>query len=219
MKTRSVLRAALVVLFASLSAPLLSTSFVGAQTAAPAIVGAWRADAPLPNGVVQTFRFDSGGRFDLAMALAVDGSFTVVGNKLIETVTLPSVGITHTDTATFSIAGDSLLINERAGAPARVLHRSGTAPGPPTVIGDWTILVGSGMAAHYVFARDGTMHVRADVGDEKGRYTINADTLHLSNDKTFQLPAIAQFVVADSVLTLTPQNGKAARRFHRVGPR
>ncbi len=211
MKTQSFLTSATIALFAALS--------LGAQASHPAIVGSWRADAPLPNGVVQTFRFDLDGRFDLTMALAVDGSYRIDGNRLIETVSLASVGVTHTDTATFSIRGDSLMISESAGAPARVLHRSGTPANSPSVVGDWTIQVGTAMAAHYVFAADGTMHVRAKVGDEQGKYTVNADTLHLSNDQTFQLPAIAHFAIADSMLTLTPQNGKAARHFHKVVPR
>jgi hypothetical protein len=63
------------------------------------------------------------------------------------------------------------------------------------------------------------MRVRASIGDEQGRYVITADTIHLSNDQTFQIPAIAQFAVTDTVLTLTPSNGKAARRFRKVVPR
>jgi hypothetical protein len=62
------------------------------------------------------------------------------------------------------------------------------------------------------------MHVRAQVDDEQGKYTVNSDTLRLSNDKTFQLPATAQFAITGSVLTLTPLNGKTARQFHKVAP-
>jgi hypothetical protein len=197
---------------------LIASSSVGAQTSSQAIVGAWRADAPLPNGVVQTFRFDPDGRFDLAQALAVEGQYRIDGNQLIETVTLPSVGVTHTDTATFTVAGDSMIVSERSGAPSRVLHRTGAAVATAPIAGDWVITVGNGVAAHYVFGADGTMHMHAQVGDEQGKYVVRADTLHLSNDQTFQLPAIAHFAVAGNVLTLTPQNGKQARQFHKVAP-
>lgn len=202
-------------LFSTAISLLLAAASTGAQSLPSSIVGAWRADAPLPNGVVQTFRFDPDGEFDLVMSLTVDGSYRVNGNQLIETVTLPSVGATHTDSATLAIAGDSLIVSERDGASARVLHRSGALSQASGIVGDWEILVG-GMAAHYIFATDGTMHVRAQVGEEHGKYTTRADTLHLSNDKTFQLPATAQFAVAGSVLTLTPLNGNAARQFHKV---
>jgi hypothetical protein len=222
MKTRSL---SLNVLASSATA-VLSLLFVvvsvGAQTVPPgsqSIVGQWRADAPLPNGVVQTFRFDPDGSFDLAKALSVEGTYRVDGNQLIETVTLPSVGATHTDTATFAIAGDSLVVNERGTATPRVLHRSAPQPATSSIVGDWTIQVGSEMAAHYVFDSGGTMHVRASVGDERGNYVIHADTLRLSNDQTFELPATAQFAIVDSVLTLTPPSGKQARHFHRVAPR
>jgi hypothetical protein len=206
---------------------LIASSSIGAQassqripqTIPQSIVGAWRADAPLPNGVVQTFRFDPDGKFDLAQALAVEGQYRIDGNQLIETVTLPSVGMTHTDTATFTIKGDSLIVSERTGAPPRVLRRTGAAVASAPITGDWAITVGNGVAAHYVFGADGTMHMHAQVGDEQGKYVVRADTLHLSNDQTFQLPAIAHFAVADSVLTLTPQNGKQARQFHRVPQR
>lgn len=208
MKTQSLLSTALIL--------LLVASTVSAQGPPSSIIGAWRADSPLPNGVVQTFRFDPQGKFDLAMALAVDGTYRVTGNQLIETVTLPSVGVTHSDTATFVIIGDSLMVNERSGTPVRVLRRSGTSSTPSSIVGDWAIVVSNAVAAHYVFAGDGMMHVRAQVGYEQGKYSIRADTLHLSNDGTFQLPAIAQFAVADSLLTLTPQNGKTARHFHKV---
>lgn len=197
---------------------LISSSSIGAQSS-QSLVGAWRADAPLPNGVVQTFRFDADGKFDLAQALAVDGQYRIDGTHLIETVTLPSVGVTHTDTATFTIAGDSMIVSEIAGAPPRVLHRTGAAVASAPIVGDWVITVGNGVAAHYEFNKDGTMRMHAQVGDETGNYIVSADTLHLSNDKTFQLPAIAQFAIADSVLTLTPQNGKQSRQFHRVAPR
>ena len=216
-KSQSFLRTTiLALLLAPLVVPIFVAASASAQVSSPGITGAWRADVPLPNGVVQTFRFDPDGTFDLASALAVDGSYRVDGNQLIETVTLPTVGVTNTDTATFTILGDSLTVHERAGAPARVLHRSGRPAATSSIIGDWAILVSSGTAAHYVFGADGTMHVRAQVGDEHGKYTVRADTLHLSNDQTFQLPAIARFTVADSVLTLTPLNGKQPRQFHKV---
>lgn len=199
--------------------PLLAAVSLNAQSSPQALIGAWRADAPLPNGVVQTFRFDSDGKFDLAQALAVEGKYRIDGNRLIETVTVPTVGVTHTDTATFTIHGDSLIVDERAGSPARALKRAGPASASLPIAGDWTITVGGGIAAHYVFDADGSMHMRAVVGDEQGRYTLRADTLHLSNDQTFQLPATAHFAVVDSVLTLTPQNGKQSRQFHKVAPR
>ncbi|HEY8310336.1 MAG TPA: DUF5640 domain-containing protein [Gemmatimonadaceae bacterium] len=197
---------------------LLAAATVGAQTSSPAIIGAWRADAPLPNGVVQTFRFDPDGKFDLAMALAVDGTYHVDGNQIIQTLTLPSVGVTHTDTATFTIIGDSLSVSDGPGAPTRSLRRSVGMARTSGIVGDWEIVVGGGTAAHYSFAPDGTMHVRAQVDDEQGKYTVNSDTLRLSNDKTFQLPATAQFAITGSVLTLTPLNGKTARQFHKVAP-
>lgn len=215
MKNQSFLNVAL----ASSFVALLATAPIGAQAPLPSILGAWRADAPLPNGVVQTFRFDPDGNFDLAITVTVDGSYRTDGNKLIETVTLPYVGATRTDTATFTIGGDSLIVNESAVASPRVLHRSGTQLVPSSIVGDWVILIGKEMDAHYVFDRDGTMHVRALVGDEQGKYLVRADTLHLSNNQTFQLPATAQFAIADSVLTLTPPNGKQARHFHKVAPR
>ena len=195
---------------------LLTAGSLGAQSSSQALLGSWRADAPLPNGVVQTFRFDSDGRFDLAQALAVEGKYQIDGSRLIETVTLPSVGVSHTDTATFTVAGDSLVVKEQAGTAPRILRRTGAASPSGLIVGDWIISIGDGVAAQYVFEADGTMHMHAQVGDEQGRYTIRGDTLHLSNDQTFQLPAVAHFAVVDSVLTLTPQNGKQPRQFHKV---
>jgi hypothetical protein len=214
----------------ALTASLAITGSAGAQTSSPNIVGEWLADVPLSNGAVQTFRFGPDGTFDLATTLVVDGTYRINGNQLIETVTSPGAGATRTDTASFSISGDSLTVSEHAGATARVLHRSGSHPATARsaaarssadapIVGDWAIIVGKGTSAHYVFSPDGTMRVRASIGDEQGRYVITADTIHLSNDQTFQIPAIAQFAVTDTVLTLTPSNGKAARRFRKVVPR
>jgi uncharacterized protein DUF5640 len=222
MKTRpfagAILRAMLVALVA------ITPSVAAAQSSPQGIIGAWRADTPLPSGVVQTFRFDTDGTFDLSSALAVDGSYRIDGNQLIETVTLPSVGVTHTDTATFAIGGDSLIVNERTGAAPHILHRSRIAlaaskagsTAVPTIVGDWVILIGKGMEAHYAFTADGTMHVHAQVADEQGKYLVRADTLRLSNDQTFQLPATTQFAIVNDVLTLTPPTGKGPRSFHRV---
>ena len=210
MKNSSLLGAVLAALFTALC--------LGAQTSSPSIVGEWRAEAPLPNGVIQTFRFRDDGNFDLAMALAVEGTYHVAGNQLIETVTLPSVGITHTDTASFAINGDSLVVTEQAGTPPRLLRRSGTRPASSSIVGDWEFVVGDGVAAHYAFDANGAMHMHASVGDEQGKYVVKSDTVRLTNDKTFVLPATAQFAIADSVLTLTPPSGKAPRHFHKVAP-
>ncbi|MEO7041704.1 MAG: hypothetical protein ABI035_05535 [Gemmatimonadaceae bacterium] len=209
-------RTAILLTSSVLTSSALTATTAVAQATAPALIGAWRADTPLPNGVVQTFSFTTDGSFDLTKDLSVDGTYQVDGNRLIETVTLPSVGASHTDTATFAIAGDSLVVNEQGTKAPRVLHRSGSSAARQSIIGDWTIQVGSEMAAHYAFDANGSMHVRARVGDEKGKYVVRADTLHLSNDESFELPAIAQFVIADSVLTLTPPSGKQARHFHKV---
>ena len=220
-KTRPAAAQALARTAILLASSLLASSFLTATTAAaqathPALIGAWRADTPLPNGVVQTFSFTADGGFDLTKDLSVDGTYQVDGNRLIETVTLPSVGASHTDTATFTIAGDSLVINEEGTKVPRVLHRSASSPATHSIVGDWTIQVGSEMAAHYAFDSGGSMRVRARVGDEKGKYVIRADTLHLSNDESFELPATAQFAIADSVLTLTPPSGKQPRHFHKL---
>ena len=212
MKNRVLILAAI----AAAAVPLLSAAPLRAQTSSPTLTGAWRADVPLPNGVIQTFRFDTGGTFDLTTTLAVDGRYTANGNQLVETVTLASLGATHTDTSTFAVVGDSLIVTESAGKPARVLHRKPGSVPAPEIMGDWTISIGDGTVVNYSFAADGTMHVRALVGDEKGRYSVSADTLHLSNDRTFQLPATAQYAIAGNVLTLTPLNGKSSRQFHRV---
>lgn len=221
MKTRptaaqALARTAILLASSLLASSLLAATTAAAQATTPALIGAWRADTPLPNGVVQTFSFTADGSFDLTKDLSVDGTYQIDGNRLIETVTLPSVGASHTDTATFAIAGDSLIVNEQGTKTPRVLHRSGPSSATQSIVGDWTIQVGSEMAAHYVFDPGGSMHVRARVGDEKGKYVIRADTLHLSNDESFELPAVAQFVVADSVLTLTPPSGKQPRHFHKV---
>ena len=197
---------------------LLSAASLGAQSSSQAIVGEWRADTPLPNGVIQTFRFAPDGNFDLAMALAVEGRYHVDGNSLIETVTLPSVGVTHTDTATFAVTGDSLVVNERGSTASRVLHRTGAPSAAAPIVGDWAITIGEGVAAHYVFDADGAMHMHAKVGDEQGKYQLRADTLHLSNDHTFALPATARYAIVDSTLTLTPPSGKEPRHFHKVAP-
>ena len=203
-------------LFGAAVVALLAAGSLGAQASSQTLVGEWRADTPLPNGVIQTFRFKPDGSFDLAMALAVEGSYRIDGNHLIETVTLPSVGVTHTDTATFAINGDSLVVTEREGTAPRVLRRSGPPSTSPTIVGDWEIVVGDGVAAHYAFDAGGAMHMHASVGDEEGKYVVRSDTVRLSNDKTFVLPATAQFAIADSVLTLTPPSGKEPRHFHKV---
>lgn len=226
MKNRLPSGPAIAALVSAICLSLAAAGTMGAQSSSQTILGEWQADEPLPNGVVQTFRFGSDGKFELAMALSVEGSYRIDGNQLIETVTLPSLGVSHTDTATFQVGGDSLMVSERAASTPKVLRRArqsaATVPAasPATaspIAGDWTIAVGEGVEAHYVFTPDGTMHMHANVGDEEGSYVVNADTLHLSNDKTFQLPAIARFAVAGSVLTLTPANGKQPRSFHKVG--
>jgi hypothetical protein len=218
MNNRSIFRSAL----AGSVMTLLTIRTAYAQTSSRNIVGQWRADTPLPNGVVQTFSFDADGTFDLSQALAVDGTYRVDGDKLIETVTLPSTGTTHTDTARFAIAGDSLVVSEhesaQGSASPRVLRRSGATSPTTSIVGDWSIPVSTGAVAHYVFEVDGTMRVRANVGDERGKYVISADTLHLSNEQTFQLPATARFAIVSDVLTLTPPSGKQPRQFHKVAP-
>ncbi|MDQ6736627.1 MAG: DUF5640 domain-containing protein [Gemmatimonadota bacterium] len=179
------------------------------------LIGTWRADVALPNGVIQTFRFDESGTFDLAMTLAVDGTYSARAGQLVETVALPATNATHTDTSAFTVAGDSMIVSDRVGGPRRVLHRMAPASGGE-LVGEWTITLPGGTTAHYTFAADGSMRVRAQVGDEQGRYSVRADTLHLTNEQTFQLPATARFAVSDSVLTLTPLNGKSARLFRKV---
>ena len=202
-------------LLVALHVPFASPLVAQPQPSPTPLVGTWRAEIALPNGVIQTFRFDEGGSFDLAMSLAVDGTYTARAGQLIETVALPGMDAAHTDTSTFTIAGDSMIVSDRVGGAARVLHR-GAAASSREIAGDWTITLGGGTTAHYTFANDGTMRVRAQVGDEQGRYVVRADTLHLSNEQTFQLPATARFAVSDSVLTLTPLNGKSARLFRKV---
>lgn len=188
---------------------LLSSLALGAQSP---LLGSWRADVPLPNGIIQTFRFTADGKFDLAMALAVDGRYTIGGTQMIETITLPD-GTSHADTSEVRVTADSLVITDHA-AGAKSLRRAG-APGK-TIVGEWTITLASGPSATYEFAPDGSMHVRATVKEEQGTYTVTGDALRLSNDGLFQLPATTKFSIADKTLTLTPAQG-AVRTFHKIG--
>ncbi len=184
------------------------------------LVGIWRADVLLPSGAVQTFRFAVDGSFDLIVAIAVDGRYRVDGNKLIETVTLPGTGVTGTDTAAVLLRGDSLVLGDASSPGAKkTLHRpaSTTMSAGKGILGDWVIMLPNGMAASYRFDPDGSIHIRAQVSDERGNYTVNGNTLRLTSERTFQLPATTTFSVSDSVLTLTPANGHGARGFHRVG--
>ncbi|MDQ2888937.1 MAG: hypothetical protein M3R65_00085, partial [Gemmatimonadota bacterium] len=75
-----------------LAGTLLLPGTLAAQATPTTLLGGWRAEAALPNGVVQTFRFDSGGAFELAMTVDVDGTYTATGNRLIETVALANTG-------------------------------------------------------------------------------------------------------------------------------
>ena len=58
--------------------------------------------------------------------------------------TLPG-GDHPTPTLQVRVTGDSLVVNEHGDTPARVLHRSGAVTAPRTIVGDWTIPLGSGM--------------------------------------------------------------------------
>lgn len=185
------------------------------------LVGSWRADVPLPTGAVQTFRFGADGTFDLIVAVAVDGHYRVEGNRLIETVTLPGTGVAGTDTAAVLLRGDSLVLGDVPSPGAKTLHRpaSATTNAGKGIVGDWVIMLQNGMAASYRFDPDGTISIRAQVSDERGSYTTKGNTLRLTSERTFQIPATTAFSVSDSVLTLTPANGHGARGFHKVSPR
>lgn len=194
---------------------ILVAGAVGAQQTPPSILGAWQADQPLPTGVVQTFQFDNGGQFRLTMTVGLEGKYAVAGDRLVETVVLPGGVIPKTDTTTFHVAGDSLVV--AGGTTSRTLHRVGApVPGASAIVGDWTISVPNGATARYHFDRDGSVSVQARVAQERGKYTVRGDTLQLSSDRTFQIPATALVAVQDGVLTLTPPSGHGARQFHRV---
>ena len=207
---------------AALAPVAISALLLGAQAPA-SLLGSWRAEQPLPNGIVQTFRFDSDGGFALTSALAVDGTYQVDGERLIQTVALPGASLAKVDTSMVRVSGDSLVVSDPAAPTStHVLHRAGAAPssagsskaGP--LVGDWTVSLSNGSVADYRFDADGTLHVRAQVATEHGTYTVSGDTLRLSDDQTFQLPAVTRYVVRDSTLTLTPPSGHGARQFRRL---
>lgn len=216
------LPAAQLVVFVITSIVITSIVAAGVQAQTPAsIVGSWRADTPLPSGVVQTFRFAADSSFDLIVAATVDGQYHVDGNRLIETVTLPGTGVAATDTAAVLLRGDSLVLGGASAPGGKTLRRpsSATAPAERGILGDWVIMLPNGMAASYRFNPDGTLHIRAQVSDERGTYSVKGNTLRLKSERTFQLPATTVFSVSDSVLTLTPPSGQGARGFHRVSTR
>lgn len=198
------------------TAAMLGTALLGAQQSPPALLGAWRADIPLPTGVVQTFEFDGGGHFTLVMSVGLDGKYAVAGDRLIETVVLPGTAAPRTDTSTIHIAADSLVVAGSNGA-THTLRRVGPAvAGAAPIVGDWGISVPNGASARYHFGTDGSVNVQARVAEERGTYTLRGDTLQLSSDRTFQIPATAIASVKNGTLTLTPPSGHGARTFHHV---
>lgn len=199
---------------------LLSLAAALAGTQAPQLIGSWQADTPLPNGVVQTFRFEQGGHFTLTMSVSLDGQYAVARDRIVETVLVPGTAMPHTDTTSFRISGDSLVVGTAATAGGtRTLHRVTPAvAGASPLVGDWVINVPNGATANYTFTRDGIVHVRARVAEEHGDYTLHGDTLQLSSNRTFQVPATAIVTQQGASLTLAPPAGTqaAARHFHRV---
>lgn len=197
----------------------LGTALLGAQQTPPALLGAWQADTPLPTGVVQTFQFDNAGHFTLVMSVGLDGKYALAGDRLVETVVLPGTAVPRTDTSTIHIAADSLVVTGSNGS-THTLRRVGPAvAGGAPIVGDWSISVPNGASARYHFDSNGSVNVQARVAEEHGTYTLRADTLQLSSDRTFQVPATALVAVRNGTLTLTPPNGHGARTFHRVTSR
>lgn len=198
-------------------AAMLGTALLGAQQSpSPSILGAWQADIALPDGRVQTFEFDNAGHFRLVISVGLDGKYATAGDRLIETVIPPGTITPRTDTSTIHVAGDSLVVTGTNGS-THTLRRVGTAvAGAPPIVGDWTISVPNGVSARYRFTSDGSVSVQARVGEERGTYTLRGDTLQLSSDRTFQIPATAIASVQNGTLTLTPPSGRGARTFHRV---
>lgn len=193
-------------------------TLLGAQQSPPPIAGAWQADVPLPTGVVQTFQFDGAGHFTLVMSVGLNGKYAIAGDRLVETVIVPGSATPRTDTSTIHVATDSLVVAGSNGA-AHTLHRVGTpVAGAAPIVGDWTISVPNGASARYHFTPDGSVSVQARVAEEHGTYTLRGDTLQLSSDRTFQIPATALVAVQSGTLTLTPPTGHGARTFHRVTP-
>lgn len=202
--------------FPAALAAALGAALLGAQQSPPAISGAWQADAPLPTGVVQTFQFDNAGHFTLIMSVGLNGKYAVAGDRLVETVIVPGSATPRTDTSTIHVAADSLVVTGMNGS-THTLRRVGTAAkGAAPIVGDWTISVPNGVSARYRFTSDGSVSVQARVGEERGTYTLRGDTLQLSSDRTFQIPATAMASVQNETLTLTPPSGHGARTFHRV---
>lgn len=198
---------------------MLGTALPGAQQTPPAILGAWQADTPLPTGVVQTFEFDNAGHFTLVMSVGLDGKYAIAGDRLVETVVLPGTAAPRTDTSTVRVAADSLVVTGGNGS-THTLHRIGpAAAGAAPIVGDWSISVPNGASARYHFGSDGTVNVQARVAEEHGTYTLRGDTLQLSSDRTFQVPATALVAVRNGTLTLTPPSGRGARTFHHVASR
>lgn len=205
--------------FSLAATAVLCTALLGAQQAPPAIAGAWQADMPLPTGVVQTFAFDNAGHFTLVMSVGLDGKYAIAGDRLVETVVMPGTVAPKTDTSTIHIAGDSLVVAGTNGS-AHTLRRVGpVVSGAAPIVGDWSISVPNGASARYHFGPDGSVNVQARVAEEHGAYTLHGDTLQLSSDRTFQIPATALVAVQNGTLTLTPPNGHGARTFHRVAVR
>lgn len=198
---------------------LLSATVLGAQS--QYLIGTWRAEQPLPNGVIQTFRFDGDGKFDLSMQISASGQYRLEGDQLIQTVALPDNSGAKADTSDVTIGGDSLLVRDHSNnTTLKTLHRTGSvATEAHSVVGDWTIALPNGMSAMYSFTPDGATRIHVQVGDERGTYTVSEDTIRLSNDRTFQVPATATFVVRDTVLVLTPPGGHGARQFHKIAAR
>src|SRR5690348_13413865 len=205
------------VLSAALTAAF-GTALLGAQQSPPAISGAWQADAPLPDGRVQTFEFDDAGHFTLVISVGLDGKYAIAGDRLVETVIPPGTITPRTDTSTIHVAGDSLVVTGTNGS-AHTLRRVGApVAGAAPIVGDWSIKAPNGVTARYRFTSDGSVSVQARVGEEHGNYSLRGDTLQLSSDRTFQIPATALVAVQGGTLTLTPPSGHGARTFHRVAP-
>jgi len=198
------------------AAAMLGTALLGAQQSPPSILGSWQADVALPDGRVQTFEFDNTGHFRLVISVGLDGKYAIAGDRLIETVIPPGTITPRTDTSTIHVAADSLVVTGMNGS-THTLRRVGTAAkGAAPIVGDWTISVPNGVSARYRFTSDGSVSVQARVGEERGTYTLRGDTLQLSSDRTFQIPATAMASVQNETMTLTPPSGHGARTFHRV---
>ena len=180
------------------------------------LVGLWESKATSSGGIGHAMEFRADGTFVQATTVIVDGSYRLIGDRLVVGPEASGASPDASKSPSFRVEGEVLVRTGPDGSVLRADRLAGQEKGASAIVGGWRYCHPTGAIAYERYTDAGRLLFRLPMQPSKGRYALSENTLTLTKPQSPDVKLTVEVRGEDLVVSKS-DGGKVAYRREKAG--